>query len=127
MKHRSWALGAASLLILSGRFAAAVDSPRTLQLGLLDSRTDIPRELAPVSPAVQVGEITGTISTYDHLFRTLSVTDPQGKVIGFSVQSNTPILDVNHLQLGFGDLHPGDRVTIHYNIEALWINQIDKI
>jgi hypothetical protein len=46
--------------------------------------------------------------------------------VEFAIETNTRLQD-QHLQISLDDLHLGDRVTVHYNVEHRLVNRIDRI
>ena len=78
------------------------------------------------SPQLKLGEMTGTISAYDEVLEKISVQGARGMNMEFIVDTNTPITDHNQ-QIGFADLHVGDQVTVHYNVDPQQVNSIEKI
>ena len=92
------------------------------QFGVQSART---LALDQDSPKVKLGATSGTISAYDSVTQKISVMDAKGNMNEFAVESNTPITD-HSLQVKSSDLHAGDRVTIHYDMEPKRINAIEK-
>jgi len=78
------------------------------------------------SPNLQMAEMTGTLSAVDQIFEGISVRGPNGMTLEFALEPNTPITEHN-LQIGLTDLHPGDHVTVHYNIAPRRLNSIERI
>ena len=77
------------------------------------------------SPQVRTVQKAGTVIAVDTVFQRLTVREEDGSVREFPLQTTTPLVQ-NFAQIGFQDLHPGDRVIVNYNVEPLWVNRVEK-
>jgi len=78
------------------------------------------------SPQVQSVIAQGTVLSIDTVFQHVTVNVDGGGARDFPIDSTTPITD-HFAQINFQDLHPGDRVAVHFYNQPLLVTQVEKL
>jgi hypothetical protein len=126
MRNINWMWLWGSVLFAFSGIALAGELATVNELGHFNVQKNNVEMVELNGPKLQSSQITGTISAYDEVSERMSVSGAGGAPMEFRLSSNTPITDHN-LQIKFTDLHLGDHVIVHYNVESRTVNAIEKL
>jgi hypothetical protein len=104
----------------------AAELPGAFEVGSYRGPTGNTYTQGAENPKDKQGEITGAIKSIDRISGKIWLQDAKGMPVEFAIETNTRLQD-QHLQISLDDLHLGDRVTVHYNVEHRLVNRIDRI